>query len=54
MVNRIDRADGYVEVDRKVMSDGKSSDITVRQPECIQQYNRYKNGVDKSDLHLAK
>ena len=54
MVSSIDQADKYVEVERKVKSDGKFYIITVRQPECIQRYNRYMNGVDKSDQYLAK
>ncbi|XP_057291023.1 piggyBac transposable element-derived protein 4-like [Hydractinia symbiolongicarpus] len=54
MVSTIDRADKFVEVQRKVKADGKFSTVTVRQPECIQRYNSYMNGVDKSDQYLAK
>jgi len=54
MVSSIDRADKFVEVERKIKSKGEFPKAVVRQPECIQRYNRYMNGVDKSDQHLAK
>jgi len=54
MVSSIDRADKFVEVERKIKSKGEFPKAVVRQPECIQRYNRYMTGVDKSDQHLAK
>jgi len=54
MVSSIDRADKYVEVERKVKIDGKCSKVAVKQPECVYRYNQFMNGVDKSDQHLAK
>ena len=54
MLPTLDVANSYVEVQRKVKQDGKFSTNLVKKPSCIQRYNEYMHGVDKSDQHLAK
>jgi len=54
MLSTLDVGNAYVEVQRKVKENGKYSVITVKQPSCIQRYNKYMNGVDKSDQYLSK
>ncbi|XP_066928515.1 uncharacterized protein [Clytia hemisphaerica] len=46
--------DSFVEVERKTKVNDKYCKVTVRQPQCVQRYNPYMNGVDKSDQLLAK
>lgn len=53
MLSTLDTGDQFVEVDRKIKKDGKFSKITVKQPYCVKRYNKYMNGVDKSDQHLS-
>ena len=54
MVETIDRADSFMEVKRKTNINDKYCKVTVRQPQCVQRYSAYMNGVDKSDKLLAK
>ena len=55
MLSSIDVGTGFVEVKRKVKnSDSKWITESVRQPSCIQRYNKFMNGVDRSDQYLAK
>lgn len=55
MVSSIDKGNGSTEVKRKVKgSDLKWGTSLVKQPTCIQRYNQFMNGVDRSDQHLAK
>lgn len=49
MLSTIDQADQYVEVNRKIKKDGQFSTVSIRQPRCINRYNQYMNGIDKSD-----
>ena len=49
MISTIDQANKFVEVERKGKSDERHIKTTVRQPQCVQRYNTYMNGVDKSD-----
>ena len=54
MLSTIDNANDYVEVNLKTKIDKQWSDITVKQPFVIHRYNRFMNGVDRSDQILAK
>lgn len=54
MLSSIDNANEYVEVKRKKKTDNKWNDLTVKQPFVIHRYNRFMNGVDRSDQILAK
>ena len=55
MVSSIDLENGSNEVKRKVKEpDSKWSSCVVKQPSCIYRYNKYMNGVDRSDQYLAK
>lgn len=54
ILSSIDSANLYVEVTRKKKEAGKWSTVSVRQPKCVQRYNKYMNGVDRSDQYLAK
>ena len=54
MLSSIDCANEYVEVNRKKKINNKWNELTVKQPYVIHRYNRFMNGVDRSDQILAK
>ena len=54
MLSSIDSANEFIEVKRKVKVDDKWENVLIRQPKCIQRYNRFMNAVDRSDQYLAK
>ena len=54
MLSTMDVGNRCVEVQRKVKNDGKFAVIHIKQPSCIERYNKFMNGVDKSDQLLSK
>ena len=55
MVSSIEKGNGTTDVKRKVKGpDSKWESNSVKQPICIHRYNKFMNGVDRSDQYLAK
>ena len=53
MLSTIHNANEYVMVKRKTRVAGQWSNLEVKQPSVIETYNKYMNGVDKSDQILS-
>ena len=50
----IDTANDHVMAKRNAKANDKRQKIDVKQPKAIVTYNKYMNGVDRSDQLLAK
>lgn len=53
VLTSIDNANDSLQVSRKTRTDGVWSTKVVQQPQAIASYNKYMNGVDRSDQILA-